>query len=199
MPDLPEDLAALLRQKADDAPATPAPSPSLVRAVRSRQRYRLTAAVGGGVLGVVAVVVATAAVVGPSSRHATPAAPPRTSYPATIVVPPPDDRYESCPKVGAPALVSVSTSGTELKYDRGCYVVAAGLASQLSFTNTTKVAHNVVVAPDGGEPFAKTETVRAGGTSAAGYDTIDLGTLAPGDYTLTCDVHPNMHAQLIAR
>jgi hypothetical protein len=188
MPDLPEDLAALLRQKADDAPATPAPSEKLVRAVRRWQRYRLTAVAGGCAVGVAALVVAVSAVQRPEHRVAIPAAPSPT-----------DDRYGFCPKTIPGDTVSVRTFGTELKYDQGCYVVAAGVPSRLSFTNTTKVPHNVVVAPEGGEPFAKTETVFADGTSKAGYDTIDLGTLARGDYTLTCDVHPNMHAQLIAR
>jgi plastocyanin len=189
MPDLPDDLAALLRDRAGHAPVPPAPSRSLVRSVRRRQAARAGAAGAAGVAGVVAVVAVAAAAV-----HTGPAAVrPVATVPATT--PALDDRYEFCDAPPTDHVVA-TPFGTMLKYNRGCYVVKAGVPAKLTFTNLTAIPHNLVVAPEGGEPFVKTETLVQGDKTT---DTIALGTLAKGDYVLHCDVHPDMTAQLVAR
>jgi plastocyanin len=193
MSDLPDELRNVLRDRADDAPATPAPDPSLVRRVRRRQAVRMTLAVGGATCAVAGVVAVTAVAVRPAPTAVSPVSPavPTTAPPLT------DDRYEFC--TGQPMTdVAVTVHPTELKFAYGCYRAVAG-PLRLSFTNSTKVAHNVVVHDPADVAFAKTETIRAAGTAKAGYDSIDLGTLKSGDYSLTCDVHPQMHAQLVVR
>lgn len=186
MPELPDDLAAMLRARAEHAPEPPAPSAGLVRTVRRRQALRAGAAVAACTVGVVAVVALAAGAARPERpARVTPVeTPPPTAY---------ADRYEFC--TGTPALsVHVAIHPGELKFDRGCYVVKAGITVRLDFTNATSVPHNVVVAPDGGEPFVKTDIIKDGR-----YEAINLGALRKGDYSLTCMVHPAMHAQLIAR
>jgi plastocyanin len=195
MPDLPEDLAALLRARADDAPVPPAPSDAVVRSVRRRQAFRAGGTAAAGLAGVALVVAVAAAVASPSHPAGIePAQPGPGTLPPSVAVP--DDRYEFCTQP-ATDTVAVTASSTELKYDHGCYVVRAGVPATLTFTNRSTLAHDVVVRPDGGEPFAKTDVVRRNGPYDE--DTVDLGTLARGDYVLTCDVHPTMRAQLVAR
>jgi hypothetical protein len=192
MPDLNDELRALLHDRAGDAPAVPAPTDRLVRTVRRRQALRTSLAAFGAVTAVVALV-AVAGSVGRDRDVASPAAP------AKVTPSPTDDRLEFCTTAPVTLVRVRPAANGELKYDRGCYVVAAGVPSRLAFDNPTKVPHNVVVGPESGEPFAKTEVVFADGTAKEGYDSIDLGTLAPGIYRLTCDVHPRMVSMLLAR
>ena len=62
MPDLPEELAAVLRARAADAPAPPGPDDAVVRRVRRRAGLRAGAATSGVAVAIVAVVAAGAAV-----------------------------------------------------------------------------------------------------------------------------------------
>jgi len=188
MPDLPDDLRALLRERAEDAPAVPPPSDRMVRTVRRRQAVRASLAAGGAVVGVVAVVALAAAAVRPDARVAPPVAKTTTAPPA----PPSDDTYEFC---SGPVYddLRVSVHPSELKFGYGCYRVKAG-ATAVTFVNPQRVGHNLVVAPEGGEPFWKTDVV----TNRTVTDVLPHP-LTRGDYTLTCMVHPSMHAQLVVR
>lgn len=75
MPDLPDELAALLRERADHAPVPPAASDAVVHAVRRRQYARAGTFVSGTALAVVAAVGVASAVVPAASRSVTPASP----------------------------------------------------------------------------------------------------------------------------
>lgn len=183
MPDLPDDLRAVLRERAEDAPAVPPPSDRLVRTVRRRQAIRTSLAAGGAVLGVVAVVALAAAAVRPDARVAPPV--------AQTTTPPAGDKYEFCTGPVYDDL-RVSVHATELKFAYGCYRVKAGTTA-VTFTNPQNVPHNLVVKPEAGlVPLLTTSTVV--------HTTVrDTTFLVPGDYTLTCTIHPSMHAQLVVR
>ncbi|HEX8002190.1 MAG TPA: cupredoxin domain-containing protein [Mycobacteriales bacterium] len=186
MPD-PTTLTDLLRERAAAAPDPRPLTDAFVRRVCRRRAARLTLAGAGAAAGVAAVLAVVAAVAAP--------APQRTAVRPAAPSPSADSRYEFC-DMPATARLHVMPFGRELKYDRGCYVAQAGVPVTLTFANSGDVAHNVVVRPEGGEPFAKTETLVSGERT---IDTIELGRLAKGDYTLTCDLHPGMYAQLVAR
>jgi plastocyanin len=162
---------------------------------------RTSAALAGAVAGVAAVVALAGAVNGGPPHVAGPAAPgketPAPDKTVGVLPPPPptDDRLEFCTDHPSD-LVDVTTSGTELKYDKGCYVARAGTLVKLVFTNRTTVPHNVVVAKEGEEAFAKTETIKADAAGHPASYNLGLNDLAPGIYALTCDVHPQMHAML---
>jgi plastocyanin len=127
-----------------------------------------------------------------------PAGPPVVSPTAPALPPLTDDRYEFCDR--APERdVQVTVSTYERKFDRGCYRAPAGVPLRLSFTNRTTVPHNVVAIGVDRIAFAKTETRFVADGARAAYDSTGLGTLAPGDYELICDLHPTMHAQLVVR
>ncbi|HVF04600.1 MAG TPA: hypothetical protein VNA20_07160 [Frankiaceae bacterium] len=96
MPDLPDELAALLRERADRAPVPPAASEAVVRAVRRRQYARAGTFVTGTALAVVAVVGVASAVVPAASRSITPTSP---GDPPT---PSPGDRETDCAYLNAP-------------------------------------------------------------------------------------------------
>jgi plastocyanin len=195
MPDLPEELRALLHDRADDAPAVPAPTDRLVRTVRRRQAVRTSLAIGGATLGVVALVAVTANAVRPERVVVAPVRPePTTTAPI-------EDKYEFC-TVPVYDDLRVSAHPTEVKFQYGCYRVAAG-ATKVTFTNPAKFAHNLVIARDGDLPFSQTgerplwtSAVIGGGKNVSGRLPQPL---TPGDYVLTCDVHPSMHAQLVVR
>jgi hypothetical protein len=87
MPELPEELAALLRERADHAPVPPAPSDELVHTVRRRQTVRAAGALVGTALAVVAVA-GVAVAVAPSGERALPPAAPVTTTPAATTPPP---------------------------------------------------------------------------------------------------------------
>jgi plastocyanin len=115
----------------------------------------------------------------------------------TTASPAPDDKYEFCTGTYAPELdVAVATS--ELKFAYGCYRVRAG-AGSVTFTNPQPVPHNLVVAPEGGEPFFKTEVLQPKPGETASIDALLVTGLKAGDYSLTCMVHPSMHAMLVVR
>ena len=187
MPD--NDLSALLRERAAAAPDPRPLTDAFVRRVRRRRAARLALSGGGAVAGVGLAVLAVVSY----------DTPPRAIVPAAPLSPSPtadyDDRYEFCTVPATDALV-VTPYGSELKYNRGCYVATAGVPVTLTFTNLSDVPHNVVVKPDGGEPFAKTDDLVASGRT---NHTVDLGRLARGDYVIYCGLHPGMQAQLIAR
>ena len=184
MPDLNDSLRALLHERADDAPAVPAPTAALVRTVRRRQAVRTGLAVGGAALGVVAVVAVAVVAVRPDARVAPPVAQQTT---------PASDKYEFCTGPVYDQIV-VSVHPTELKFGYGCYRVHAG-ATSVTFTNPQRVAHNLVITPEsGGVPVITTKTI-----VATAFDAYLLRPLTAGDYTLTCTIHPSMHAQLVVR
>jgi plastocyanin len=203
MPDLPEDLTRMLGERAVDAPATPAPSPALVARVRRRQAVRAALAVAGCTVVVVGVAaVAGSARTGNEARPAVPAAP--ASSPA-------DDRYEFC--TGAvDSEVNVAVHATEPKFAQGCYRVAAGAAA-VTFTNPQRTPHDLVITRDGdrGYPVFTGNVISAADPAACRraphcpparvpFFHADLVTpFAAGDYTLTCSIHPQMHAQLVVR
>jgi plastocyanin len=192
MPDLPEDLAALLRARAAEAPEPPAPGDALLRTVRRRQAVRAGTAVVAAAASVVAVVAVAAYAVRPA----------HTAQPAATLSPDPssspsDDRYEFC--TGAATTdVDVSVHPTELKFESGCYRVRAG-AGGVTFTNPQAVPHNLVITSEGGEPVFRIEPITAkhGEVAAVTADLVEP--FQAGDYTLTCTVHPQMHAQLVVR
>jgi plastocyanin len=192
MPDLNDELRALLHDRAEDAPAVPAPTDRLVRTVRRRQALRTSLAAAGAVTAVVALV-AVAGSVGRDRDVASPAAPAKvTPTPA-----PASDKYEFCTGPVSPDVV-VSVHATELKFQYGCYRVKAGTAG-VTFSNPQPVGHNLVIAPEDGSPLFKTDviTARPGEVATVTADLVEP--LRAGDYTLTCMVHPSMHAQLVVR
>jgi len=202
MPDLPDELRGLLHDRAEDAPAVPAPTDRLVRTVRRRQATRTSLALVGATAGVVAVVALAGAIASGGAQVAGPVAPgkvtPTPSEKTVAALPPPrptDDRLEFCTDP-ASDLVDVTTHGTELKYDKGCYVARAQTQVKLVFTNPTTVAHNVVVAKEGEAAFAKTETIKADAAGHPASYNLGLPPLDPGIYALTCDVHPEMRSML---
>lgn len=185
------DLTDLLHERAADAPEPRPLTDAFVRRVRRRHAVRATVAGGGAVAGVAVLGLLSASLLGPDRAGLPPAAPavPGPSMPYV------DDRYEFCTTEPTDGLV-VTPYGDELKYNRGCYVAAAGVPVTLTFTNLSAVPHNVVAKDENGEAFAKTETLVKGGQTT---HTVDLGTLAKGDYVLYCGLHEGMQAQLVAR
>jgi plastocyanin len=192
MPDPTDDLAALLRERAGDAPAVPPMPAGLGRRIRRRRAARTTALFA-------APVLATASVV------ALVAAPERTIAPATTPAPPtaPTDlvgRYEFCDLEHPADGLHVAAHATETKFEQGCYVVRAGF-SLVSFGNPSRFPHNLAVAPDAKEPWKQrpivaTDVVERGESTALTWHGEPL---APGDYALFCQVHPRMYAQLVVR
>ncbi len=186
MPDLNDELRAILRHRADDAPAVPAPTDRLVRSVRRRQAVRTSLALAGATLGVVAVVAVAAAAIRPDTAVAPPAANPTS-------IPPDDDKYFAC-TAGQLDQVAVAVHASELKFQYGCYRVAAG-ATSVTFTNPQQLPHNLLITPEGStQSIFSSKVITADGLTA----TLSRP-LAVGDYALTCQVHPAMHAQLVVR
>lgn len=193
MPDLPNDLAAMLRDRAEHAPAAPAPSDALVRRVRRRHATRLSLAVVGSAASAGAVAVVAAAAISPTPREVRPAATP------TPTLRPADDRYEFCDLGNRAPSIDVAVHRTELKFAEGCYVVAAG-AGGLRFTNPQTVPHDLVIVEEGtGTVVHDTAHITA---PAGGAETLTARLsfgIEAGDYRLTCSTHPSMHAQLVVR
>ncbi|HEU0129647.1 MAG TPA: hypothetical protein VFQ85_01485 [Mycobacteriales bacterium] len=184
MPDLTDDLRALLRDRAEEAPAVPAVTDALVRTVRRRRATRATLAVAG-----CAVAVAGVAGVALAVRSRPVAEPARPPVPVTVV---PD---AGCPANGSVTIV-VKTSRDVTEFDDDCYATVAGVPAHLSFANNSALPHNVAVDVVPGRTVAVTRVLGRGGDRT---DTVDLGRLPAGEYTLYCQVHPQMRARLIAR
>jgi plastocyanin len=181
----------MLHARADDAPATPAPTDALLRRVTRRRYARATATVAGCAAAVAALVGVAAGLADPAPRAVAPATQPPT--------PPTGDRYEFCTGLPADEIV-VAVHATELKFAQGCYRVGAG-AGAVTFTNPQRVAHDLVIAPDGdpAHPVFRSEPIVATAGTTASVHADLVAPFAAGDYALTCSIHPEMHAQLVIR
>jgi len=197
MTDPTDDLAALLRERAGDAPAVPPMPGGLPRRIRRRRAARTTALFAAPVLATASVVALVAA----PERTVTPAAPsitPASTPPAGVT----DltGRYEFCDLEYPADELHVAAHATEMKFDQGCYVVRAGFPG-IEFANPSKLPHNVAVVPDAKQPWTQkpivaTDIVDSGESTGL---TWKESPLTPGDYVLFCQVHPLMYAQLVVR
>ena len=84
-------------------------------------------------------------------------------------------------------------SVSQQKFDQAVVTAPAATAFTIWFENRESVPHNVNVVDAGGTSLAKGDIF-----SGPAARPLDVPPLAPGNYRLICDVHPDMSAQLIA-
>jgi plastocyanin len=198
MPDLTDDLRALLADRAAADPAPPEMPAALPARIRRRRAVRTTAMLATPVLAAAAVVGVVA--LGEEPRRAVGPVAPGPS--ATASAPDLTGRYEFCDLDSPTPTLAVSAHPTEMKFAQGCYVVAHGFTT-ITFDNPHRFPHNVAVTTEGPngadierEPLAATEIVETGESTEL---TWQASPLAKGDYALFCQVHPLMYAQLVVR
>lgn len=205
MADLPDDLRALLHERAEHAAAIPPPTEALVRSVRRRRATRAAVAATASVAGVVALGLGAAAVV-PAQEAArvasTPTPEPSPSPTKDVTGTPGGDKYEFCDLANPDPYPTIAVHPTELKFAQGCYVVKAN-ARQWSFTNPQKTVHDLVIIDDNtgrrGFTPSKILTTWPAIPSQEQQDTVMDFPLPAGDYSLTCSFHPEMRGQLVVR
>ena len=98
---------------------------------------------------------------------------------------------------GAPAATgpagAVVISAGEITFDQASVTAPSGEAFTLWFENRVPVPHNVhVVAADG------TSIARGEVFSGPASQELAVPALGAGTYTIVCDVHPGMTAELVA-
>lgn len=199
MPDITDDLRALLRDRAEEAPAVPEPGGALVTRVRRRRAVNATALVAGPALAVAAIVAVAANLAGPARDAARPVTP--SPVPSLA-----GDKYELCHGEPAPAL-DVSIHDTEMTFAQGCHVVRAGFDT-VTFRNVQTLPHNVAIrrenaAIEDGALWAG-EVTMVGKPEDHPTGVVVTVTSMPiafeaGDYELFCQVHPLMQSQLVVR
>lgn len=193
MPDLPDELAALLHERASHAPGPAAPSDEVVRAVRRRQAFRAGAAVSGTALALVAVVGVAAAVV-PDGRQAlapaTPGGATPTREPVVTTAPAGGER----PSCVNGLHVGVAAGA---RFEKAAYVAGVGASCFLADHPAGTPRHELVLRHTGGavEWGAMPLDTRTLGTAVW----FDKPPLAAGSYELLCTIHPAMRAAVEVR
>ena len=101
---------------------------------------------------------------------------------------------ESSPTLpSSPPPGAIIVSASQQKFDQAVVSAPAATAFTIWFENRESVPHNVNVVDVAGASVAKGDIF-----SGPAARPLDVPPLAPGNYRLICDVHPDMSAQLIA-
>jgi plastocyanin len=189
MPD--PDLAALLRERAADAPAPRVLTDATIARVRRRRGLRVAALGGSAVAAAVATVaVAVPAVVGP------PRIVPVTTHPPAprAATSAPDDpcRGERGRGLGT---IDVAVAREGLAYERRCYVVSG--TGGATFANPQTTPHGLRIVDAGGRTRVELGPIASKPGEHASMHARLAGDLEPGRYTIVCPVHPAMRSVLV--
>jgi plastocyanin len=94
---------------------------------------------------------------------------------------------------GSPPPGAIIVSANQVKFEQAVVSAPASAPFTIWFENREAVPHNVNIIDEAGVSLAKGEIFN--GPAAR---PLEVSALAPGNYRLICDVHPDMTAQLIA-
>ena len=198
MPDLTDDLRALLAERAADLPLAAPPPEPVVRRVRRRRALTVTAAATASAAAVVAVVGVAAAAVNAERRAVRPTGPGPSASPSPDEstpgeTPPPG----TCP-TRADTTLNVEMARTGMAFARDCYTIEFG-TTDVQFFNPQTIPHNLAVGPVGA-PIYHTGII-GGGYSDAESSILDRmrRPLPRGEHVLFCQVHPLIRAKLVVR
>jgi plastocyanin len=201
MPDLPEELAALLHERASHAPVPAAPSGALLRAVRRRHAFRAGAAFAGTSLAL-AAIVGVAAAVTPRERPLAPAAPVHSTTPpaspSEAFVYQPGDRSYSRDACSARPQLHVAIAAGAPRFEEAAYTARAGATCLWAAHQARTLRHELVLRHTGGAvewgAMPLDPSNRAG--TAFWYGKPPL---PAGSYELVCTIHPDMRTAVEVR
>lgn len=99
---------------------------------------------------------------------------------------------------GAPASAAPGTAtivASNLAFQQSSVSVSADQAFSLTFVNQDQAPHNVAIFTDS----SASTGVFAGDVITAGQTTYQVPVLKAGTYYFRCDVHPDMHGEIVAK